>query len=119
MLASASFDCTVRLWDTGLGTELHTLHVDSDIQSLSFSNDGTFLLTNRGLLYSAFLSSTAALSGPSRPSAMFVGKRWVSWNGENFLWFPSEYLPCCVTVQDGIVAFGHGSGRIFVMEFCF
>ncbi|KAF2184907.1 WD40 repeat-like protein [Zopfia rhizophila CBS 207.26] len=116
-LASASYDRTVKLWDARSSAVLQTLSVDSIINSLSFSNDATFLQTNRGPLYSTFLSSNAALSTLSLPPSVFVGQHWVSREGEALLWLPSEYRPSCVAVQDGTVAFGYGPGRVLVMEF--
>jgi WD40 repeat protein len=119
LLALASYDCTVKLRDASSGAVLQTLNVDSDIDSLSFSDDGTFLQTNRGPLYSIFLSSNAALSGLSLPPSIFVGKHWVSRNRERLLWLPSEYRPSSIAVQDCIVAFGYGSGRVLIVEFAF
>ena len=119
VLASASHDSTIKLWDAGSGAVLQTLTVDSVIYSLSFSDYGTFLQTDRGPLYSTCLSSNAALSRPSLPPSIFVSKHWVSQNGERLLWLPSEYRPTRVAVQDGIVVFGCVSGRVLIMEFTF
>jgi WD40 repeat protein len=49
LLASASYDGTVRLWDAGSGAALQTLEVDVALRTLSFSDDGTSLRTDRGL----------------------------------------------------------------------
>ena len=49
MLASASWDGTVRLLDPASGAALRTMTLDSRVRILSFSLDGLFLQTNRGL----------------------------------------------------------------------
>jgi WD40 repeat protein len=43
LLASASRDETVKLWDASSGSVFQTLEVDTVISTLSFSDDGTFL----------------------------------------------------------------------------
>lgn len=40
-LASASINTMVKVWDTGSGALLQTLNIDTLIETLSFSNDGT------------------------------------------------------------------------------
>ena len=49
-IASASYDATVRLWDAGTGAALQTVDYCL-IQRLAFSKDGSYLETDRGLLY--------------------------------------------------------------------
>ncbi|PMD28771.1 WD40 repeat-like protein, partial [Hyaloscypha variabilis F] len=115
LLASASDDKTVKLWDAGSGAALQTLEVDAVVQTLSFSNDGTFLQTERGLLYTAILSDRVAISRPDPPRCIFVKQQWVSWGMENILWLPSEHRPSHVAVHDAIVAFGYRSSRVLFM----
>ncbi|KAI0862394.1 hypothetical protein F4860DRAFT_513104 [Xylaria cubensis] len=45
ILASASGDLTIRLWDIGAGTAVHTLKHPDIVQSLSWNADGTMLVT--------------------------------------------------------------------------
>src|SRR5438477_289051 len=51
LLASASGDKTVRLWDAATGAALKMIALATYIDTLSFSLDGPFLKTNRGLLH--------------------------------------------------------------------
>ncbi|CCF59831.1 hypothetical protein KAFR_0I00500 [Kazachstania africana CBS 2517] len=45
LLASSSFDQTVKIWDISTGETLHTLQHDEVVLSLSFSYDGNYLAT--------------------------------------------------------------------------
>ena len=119
LLASASSDETVKLWDAGSGAALQTLEVNGAVRTLLFSNDGTFVQTDRGPLYIAFLSDGAVVSRPNLPRSVFVKEQWVSLDMENLLWLPSNHRPSCVAVHGSIVGFGYKSGRVLVMEFAF
>lgn len=56
-LALASYwDNKVELLDIQSGAATRRFQVDCDIQTISFSKDGTILHTNRGSLSTAFLS---------------------------------------------------------------
>jgi len=44
-LASASYDGTVKLWDASLRAILQILEVSAIVQTLSFSDNGTFIRT--------------------------------------------------------------------------
>jgi WD40 repeat protein len=119
VLASASSDRMVKLWDASSGVVLQTLHIDAVVVNLSFSDDGTFLYTNRGPLHTVILSDSAAVSRRNRPCSIFVKEQWVSWGMENILWLPSEHRPSHVAVHGSIVGFGYPSGRVSFMEFAF
>ncbi|KAF1814219.1 hypothetical protein P152DRAFT_392943 [Eremomyces bilateralis CBS 781.70] len=119
VVASASDDSTVKLWDAGSGTALQTFPVDAVIQTLSFSNDGTSLWTERGQLHDAILSHGLAVSESIRSWDIFVKQQWISWGMNNMLWLPSEYRQCCVDIHSNVVAFGFRSGRVTVMAFDF
>jgi WD40 repeat protein len=62
LLASASRDETVKLWDASSGSVLQTLEVDTVISTLSFSDEGIFLEINIAPLYAAILSNRTASS---------------------------------------------------------
>lgn len=115
--ASGSYWRPHLMWDTDSGAALQTLEVDAAVLTVSFSNNGTFLQTNRGPLRTAILPDRATIPPPDLPRSIFVKQHWVSWGMENILWLPSEHRPSLVAVHKAIVAFGYGSGRVSFMEF--
>ena len=98
---------------------LQTLEVEAVLGNLSFSNDETFLKTNRGPLHSKILSDYTAISQPDLPRSISVKQQWVSWGMEYILWLPPEYRPTFVAVHGAIIAFGYKSGLVSFMEIAF
>ncbi|KAF2195816.1 hypothetical protein K469DRAFT_19519 [Zopfia rhizophila CBS 207.26] len=72
VLASASNDGTVKLWDAGTGVAMWTLKVDTVVQPLSFSHDGAFLETDRVILHTTSLSPGKRLSRQTLLREIFV-----------------------------------------------
>jgi WD40 repeat protein len=117
-LASASDDNTVKLWDAGSGAVRHTLSVGSVVYSLSFSDDGTSLQTDRGSLpISLPLLDGRTARQPQPPPSIFVEDQWVRCGTTPVLWLPPEHRPYRITVYGGAVGFGFLSGRVTTMEF--
>jgi hypothetical protein len=64
VLASVSYDSTVKLWEACTGTLLQTHPADAIVNTLSFSNDDVFLHRDRRVIHTGF-PSTAYPSGKS------------------------------------------------------
>jgi hypothetical protein len=77
LLASASFDKTVKLWDACSGATLQTLKVDVILEMLSFSDDGNSLETEWGTLHIRFPHHCAVLSGRYLWRNRVVGPQWI------------------------------------------
>jgi WD40 repeat protein len=71
VLASTSYDKTVKLWEAGTGTALHTHRVKACVKAviwtLSFSDDGVLLLTDRGVIDTGFLPAARLLQHRTLP----------------------------------------------------
>jgi WD40 repeat protein len=116
MLASGSDDATVKLWDASSEKLLQTLNTTFVFDGLSFTDDGSSLLTDRGFLPIGS-SSDQAPSRLSSPYSIFVDEEWILHNGERLLWLPSEYRPDKVAVHGSTVALVYSSGRLLLMKF--
>jgi WD40 repeat protein len=118
-LASASWDKKVKLWDAGTGALRQTFHTDAVVLTLSFSEDGTLLQTDRGSLpipAELLPTDTSASPLPLSPS-VFARDQWVCRHTERILWLPPDCRPHCVAVHGGIVGFGSTLGRVMLVEF--
>lgn len=116
LLASASQDGTVKLWDAAKGATVKTIKVDS-IYNLSFSSDGWFLETDRGLLSLEGYNSPRVSPRPVfRPQVLLCGD-WVVRDSKKILWLPFEYRAVCSAFKGSVLAFAHRSGRVTFMEF--
>ena len=117
LLASASYDKTVRLWDAATGATLQTLEVDTVFQALTFSANGLYLQTDRGVLELTSPSVGTASSRPTLSSDMLITQDWVAQGMKNLLWLPLDYKPRCNAVWGRVIGLGYASGRVLILEF--
>jgi WD40 repeat protein len=116
LVASGSYDCTVRLWDAGTGSLRQTLEGHLNIvRSVAFSPDGKRLITNSKTFDVRFLNISSDL--PEQLYNLSVLDSWVVEGAENILWLPPEYRSSSVAIWNGIVALGCSSGRICILQF--
>jgi WD40 repeat protein len=122
-LASASYDKTVKVWDASSWRCLQTLETGHRTLSiLSFDPAGMCLHTDYGsiALRSPITSSITDNADPL-PQDLCIGvssdRTWITFNGKNVLWVPSEYRALCSTVIGTSVGIGVGSGRVWICSF--
>ena len=119
LLASASRDNTVRLWDTATGAALKMITLASAVHLLSFSPDRQFLETNRGLLPLEGLEGyyTSHISAQPIPQpCIFLDQNWVLLNKERLLWLPIEYRAYCSAIRGNVLVLGQSDGRMIIMK---
>jgi WD40 repeat protein len=108
-LASISYDQTVKLWNTQSNDLLQTFASGDASSRLLYPVDGSYLVTDHG--------SIAFKDEPVSHYSIDKTKSWITWNDHNVLWLPPEFRPACHEVKTNVLAMGHYSGRICVIEF--
>jgi WD40 repeat protein len=125
LLASASCDSTVKIWDTSTGSCHQTVTTNTYITSLSFDSIDSNLLMNSG---SIKMDRTGLLTRSEHPQegrdesdyqGLGISGSWVTWNTQNLLWLPSDYRTVLYSISPSrsIVADGYSSGKVFIIGF--
>jgi WD40 repeat protein len=118
LVASASYDYTVRLWEAATGTCRSTLASHSkDISHIAFSSVSQVLHTNADDISLSPLSIVLSPSWQGEQSSnILVQDKWILRNQQRFLWLPSEYRSTSTTVRDNIASLGLASGRVVLLR---
>jgi WD40 repeat protein len=117
LLASGSADHTVRLWDPATGAALQTLDVGTTVTRISFSSDGQCLETDRGLLRIQSSFPTSSLPQAQSLCEILINGNWMTRDGENLLWLPSDYRASCLALYGNLLVLGCPSGQVTCIEF--
>jgi WD40 repeat protein len=125
LLASASVDKTIKLWDPATGELRQTLEGHSDVvESVSFSPDGQLLASasydktiklwdpTTGELRQTLEGHSHWLRSKTNAEVSILENEWICLQGVRIVWLPPEYRPCCSALKGGILAIGHVSGRV-------
>jgi WD40 repeat protein len=84
-----------------------------EIHKLSFSNDGTHLITDIGIMK---LEDSTSGTIPWPSYALDVEGSWITYKSEKVLLLPAEYRPTCQDFRDGAIALGSSSGRVTILR---
>ncbi|KAH7012389.1 vegetative incompatibility protein HET-E-1 [Macrophomina phaseolina] len=119
-LASASADGTVKIWDAGSGACLQTLAIGEILYHLSFDSTGSYLHTEIGPI-AIGKSEVWDVTNIMEPDCLHyqgvgvsLDRMWITYNGRNVLWVPSEYRAGRTSVCGEKVGVGAGSGRVWI-----
>ena len=112
LVASGSYNKTVRLWDAATGTEQCTFGIDTTVRYFSFSSCGTYLITDRGILQPP--------PGVSQPlPQIYASRSWIREDEEDLLFLhpDPDYRDSLIFVAGSTVVFVDASNRGSVLQF--
>ncbi len=116
LLASASDDETVRLWNPATGQEIQKLGNVGYNATLIFTNDNQKLLFNHGTMLigkeSLFVPTSELVSNQT----LIIEGNWIRQDNYNFLWLPQEYRNNQSTFHNNTFAFGLHSGQVSFLK---
>lgn len=119
LLASASDDQTIRLWNPATGQEVQKLEGMGYITMLNFTNDNKNLLSDRGTINIQKKSIIVSTPNLSSDQMLMVKDSWIRRDERDFLWLPQEYRHGCSAFCDNSFAFGLHSGQVSILQFDF
>jgi WD40 repeat protein len=116
LIASASHDHTVRLWDAATGAVRSLFDIGDNITWLSFSPDGSYLDSNRGQI-DITPDTPSPFSQLIHSRSLFVKGNWVCDDKmKKILWLPPDFRATAVAVWERLLALGHSSGPLTFLE---
>src|SRR5690606_23536599 len=111
----------IQVWDSANGENPRVLQVDAEMDGLSFSDDGTHLVSGNGRfpLPPQNLTGLSECLPEESQDCLYVGRQWIVQGFENLLWLPPAYRvkARAAAVQGGTVVLGHDSGLVTFFEF--
>lgn len=93
------------------------LEVSGVVTMISFSSNGPFLETNKGVLKVEFYTPPASSSQTGTITEAIIREHWITQNSENLVWLPPEYRSACSAFQNNVLALGCLSGMVVFLEF--
>lgn len=116
LLASASWDRTVRLWNPSTGQEVQKLENYQASRLSIFTFDNRILLTNRGAIYVNKGSIHATAIESLANKTCIIKDDWIQRNNRNLLWLPQEYRSECSAFCGNTFAIGLHSGQVSFIQ---
>ena len=126
LLASASVDGTVGIWDPITGTLQRMYNAKGFIIHIEFARKGLRIFTNSNTTCFIKLDGLNGRSvGENRTAQLASNKLqicdgpepWIKWDSKKILWLPPEFRPICSTSYGGLVALGLASGLVSFLDF--
>lgn len=119
IVASGSYDKTVRLWDAATGEEMQKFKLNNSLFGLSFYLDSWNLRTDRGLisLKPGYEETSSSLKTSGYP--ITFGQDWMIYNGRRVLWLPPDFRPNRMASHHSTFALGCNPGLVYTIQFTF
>ena len=109
LMPSASWELSVRIWNLAAGVQVNEICTGGVILGhLAFSDCGTYLVTDRGIL---ILPGTVGL-----PSHIYASRRWIQRSGKDMLLIHPEWRDSIGFVAGDEVAYNNGIGGISILR---
>ncbi len=118
LLASASHDQTVRLWNPATGQEIQKLENVGYNTTLILTNDNKNLRFDHGTMLIEKESLLVPTSELFSNQKLIIEGNWIR-QDYNLLWLPQEYRNSCSIFHDNTFAFGLHSGWVSFLKFDF
>ena len=117
LVASASDDDTVRLWDIHEHVMVEFIRVAARVHRLSFSNDFPGLWSNLGYFPTSFYRPPRDYGPSSLEQWLRLENEWISFKNSRIIWLPPEYRPEVSAVNKDTVCIGLRTGPILFLSF--
>ena len=124
-LAAFALDNEVRLWNVDARRCGGTIKLSKPLESLEFSDNGTSLVTDLGILNLKSLDDLNKY--PSTPREMHIDEclagcgltsegKWILWNGKKFLWLSAQFRPSAHRIIESTVVIGCSADRVVFIK---
>lgn len=115
LVAVSLLDKSIRIWHVATGEHLETFQLEQDIMHLSFSADGTYLLTNSGEFDVGGLLENSRRSSHSSGFRWNMLGHWLMQGSRKMLWLPPDVRSYHSAYRDGLFALGRNSGEVTLL----
>lgn len=118
MLASISSDEMLILWDCANGAILRRISKDNILGMAQdpFQKSSYLGVDLNEVDIQSWFQTHGSIWPRPTDTIWIEDDQWVVFRGNKHVWLPLEYRPSCSTMQGEMIALGHVSGRVTIME---